>query len=153
MKPIRKIIASIVVELDTSSGVEMELQDAATAIKTAIQVGLKATVTEVRVYPLATSDDTVTCSTSTHEFTSRDVDTVVEQYVHSGHTIEIWQDAGKRKPWTFFATLARPGAIGGGSVMKGSESSNINRTKEAAEGKAERQTAAAAKRAAKLKTS
>jgi hypothetical protein len=152
MKPIRKIIATVVLEIDAASGVEIELQDAVTAIRASIQAGLRATVSEVRAYPLATDEDVVHRLTLGNDLTHYEVDTEVERYTHRGHTIRIWQDPGNHEPRTFYATVARPGAAGEGAVMQSSHSANINQTKRAAEDRAERQTEAAAKRAAKTKT-
>ena len=152
MKPIRKIIATVVLEIDAASGVEIELQDAVTAIRASLQAGLRATVSEVRAYPLATDEDAVHRLTLGHDLTHYAVDTEVERYSHSGHTIRIVQDAGNHEPRTFYAMVARPGAIGAGALMQESQGANINQTKRAAEARAERQTEAAAKRAAKAKT-
>jgi len=131
MQPSNEVLAHVVLKLPSDQSAE----SISAALRSAIQVGLSATVLDLKVYCLAGRYFPESGDMPPHSVTS-DKDEVIEKYVHCDMEIQVYRAAGRRSPPRYFAVVVNPSVKNAsGSVI---DASSYAELKKSAEARAER---------------
>lgn len=128
----RRILAQVLIEISPLASRSADATKA--ALRSAIQVGLNAQVLELNVYPIATEDGTsqVESEVSIPHSAPSDRDRVIEEYAHSGMQVQIYRNAGRRTPPSYFAVVLNPNVKSPtGAVMHADSYAELKRVAEA----------------------
>ena len=128
----RRVLVQVLIQMTPLASQSAEATKA--ALRSAIQVGLNAQVLELNVYPIAAEDgaDHMEAETQIPHSKPSDRDQVVEEYVHSGMQVQIYRDAGRRSPPTYFAVVLNPNAKNpSGAVIHAKSYAELKQTAEA----------------------
>ena len=108
--PLQRLLVHVVLESDS----ERSLEATVAALRSAIQVGLNGNVLSLDAFPLAAAPQEQAPQQPTRAkpppSKPSDRDQVVEEYTHSGMTVQIWRNAGRTTRPTYFAVVVNPQA-------------------------------------------